>query len=243
MSKQYGRCYCIVFLAIGFIAAVTPFMGAALGSEIQTTLSAPRIESVDGGRNYGLQQKQPVAADAQPPAAGDGLPETDLMLVTRQSCRVSFGNTPLSAIPVLGGGDRNGEWVLLSGVGWNKDSGFGAKGPVLIETRQGREPANWYFTVEMLFIPEGRWNIRASLAIDGEELHDAIAAPDPQLNPLHIGVAIAFDYGDKSPLVLNLGYGRLPLEGRILSVPSDGGRADQVLAETRIFSACLNIQW
>jgi hypothetical protein len=164
------------------------------------------------------------------------------MLVTRQSCRVSLENTPLSAIPVLGGGDRHGEWVLLAGVGWSKDSAFGANGPVLIETREGWEPANWYFTVEMLFIPEGRWNVRASLAIDGEELHDAITAPDPQLNPLHIGVAIAFDHGDKSSLVLNLGYGRSPSEGRIFSVQPDGG-PDHMLAETRIFSACLNIQW
>lgn len=243
MSRQYGRCYCIVILAVGFLTAAAHCIGDAFGSEMQATLSAPTIENVDGGRNYGLQPKQAGAGDAQLPAAGGGPPETDLMLVTWQSCRVSVGNTPLSAIPMFGGADREGEWVLLAGVGWNKDRGFGAKGPVLIETREGREPANWYFTVEMLFLPEGRWNVRASLAIDGEELHDAIAASDPQLNPLHIGVAIAFDHGDNNPLVINLGYGHLPLEGRILPIQPDDGPPDHVLAETRIFSACLNIQW
>lgn len=243
MLKLHGQCYCIVILAVGFIVALTFGTGAALGSDMHATVSAPTIESVDGGHSHGLQLKPPEALDAAPPANGGGPPETDLMLVTGQSCRLSLGNTPLAAVPVLGGGVRRGEWVLLAGMGWDKDSGFGAKGPVMIETQEGREPANWFFTVEMLFIPEGRWNVRASLAIDGEELHDAITAPDLQLNPLRIGIAIAFDQGRDSPLVLNLGYGRMPVEGRILSLHPDGGQPDHVLAETRVFSACLNIQF
>ena len=243
MPKQYGQFHCIIILAVSFIVALTLCNGAAFGSEMHASVPAPTIESVDSGQNHGLQLKPPKALDARPVAIGAGPPETDLMLVTRQSCRISLGNTPLSAIPVLGAVDRRGEWVLLAGVGWNKDSGFGAKGPVIIETEEGREPANWFFTVEMLFIPEDRWNVRASLAIDGEELHDVITATDTQLNPLRIGVAIAFDHGAGNPLVLNLGYGRLPLEGRILSVHPTGGGPDHVLAETRVFSACLNIQW
>lgn len=239
MSKQQGQCCYAIILAVGCVAAVMPCIAAA-GSEMPANLSAPVIERFDGGR---MQLKQPGGEDVQPPVTSGGPPERGLLLVTRQSCRIPLGNIPLSAISLPGGGDRDGEWVLMAGVGWNKDSGFGAKGPVLIETQGAREPANWYFTVEMLFVPDGRWNVRASLAIDGEGLHDAIAAPDLQLNPLHIGIAIAFDHGDQSPLVLNLGYGRLPLEGRVWSVQPDGAQPDQVLAETRIFSACLNIQW
>jgi hypothetical protein len=240
MPKRHG--YRIVILAGVFLAAVTPAIETAFGSETPAALSAPTIEHVDDGRSGGLELKPPAAQDVRPPTA-DGLPDTNLILVTRQSCRLSLGNAPLSAIPLLGGDDRHGQWVLLAGVGWNRESDFGAKGPVWIETQGSREPVNWYFTVEMLFIPEGRWNFRASLAIDGEQMHDALAGPGPQLNPLHVGVAIAFDPGDENPLVLNLGYGRLPLEGRILSVPPDGAPTEQVLAETRIFSACLNIQW
>jgi hypothetical protein len=243
MPKLHGQYYWIVILAVGFIAAMTFGTGAAFGSDMHATVSAPAIVSVDGGHGHGRQLKPQEASDAGTPAIGSGPPETDLMLVTGQSCSLSLGNTPLAAVPVLGGGARHGEWVLLAGVGWNKDSGFGAKGPVMIETQEGREPANWFFTVEMLFIPEGRWNVRASLAIDGEELHDAITAPDLQLNPLRIGIAIAFDQGRESPLVLNLGYGRMPAEGRILSLHPDGGQPDHVLAETRVFSACLNIQF
>jgi hypothetical protein len=242
MPKQHGQCY-FAILAVGFMAALTLRTDAAFGSEMRATVPAPVIESVDGAHNRGLQLQPLETADARPLANGTGPPETDLMLVTRQSCNTSLGDTPLSAIPVLGGGDRRGEWVLLAGVGWDKKRGFGAMGPVMIETPEGREPAYWFFTVEMLFIPEGRWNVRASLAIDGEDLHDAMTATDTQLNPLRIGVAIAFDHGGKSPLVLDLGYGRLPLEGRILSVSPDGGQPDHVLSETRVFSACLNIQF
>jgi hypothetical protein len=236
MSKQDGQCCYVIILAVGFVAALMPCIAAA-GSEMPANLSAPVIERLDDGP---MQLKQPGGEDVQTPAPSVGPPATELLLVTRQSCRIPLGSTPLSAISLPGGGDRNGEWVLLAGVGWNRDSGFGA---VLIETQGQREQSNWYFTVEMLFVPDGRWNVRASLAIDGEGLHDAIAAPDLQLNPLHIGVAIAFDHGDESTLVLNLGYGRLPLEGRVWSVQPDGTQPDQVLAETRIFSACLNIQW
>jgi hypothetical protein len=113
----------------------------------------------------------------------------------------------------------------------------------LIETKEGQEPANWYFTVEMLFIPKGPWRFRASLAIDADELHDTLATPSPNFNPLQIGVAIDFDHDEKSPLVLNLGYGRMPLEGRVLSVQPKGVSPEKVLTETQVFSACLNIQW
>lgn len=243
MSKLDGQCYRIVVLALGFVAGVTACVGSALGSGTPGALSAPTIEHFDDGRSPEMQLKQPGTGDSESSTAGGGPRETDLMLVTRQSCRLPFGQTPLSAIPLLGGSDRAGEWVLIAGVSWNKDSGFGAKGPVLIETRGEREPVNWYFTVEMLFIPEGRWNIRASLSIDGEELHDAIVAPDLQLNPLQIGIAIAFDHGLENPLVLNLGYGHTSPEGRVLSVRPEGDQPGQVLNATRIFSACLNIQW
>jgi hypothetical protein len=244
MSRQHGQSYCIVFMLVAWGVTMTLFIGSAFGSGMADTLSAPTIEHFDGGgQTRGLQLKQPAAVGSKPLLTGSGPPATELLLVTRQSCRLPLQNAALSAIPLLGGGGEDGDWVLLAGLGWNKDSGFGAKGPILIETEDGQEPANWYFTVEMLFVPKGRWNVRASLSMDGEELHEAIAAPDPHFNPLHIGIAIAFDHGDKRPLVLNLGYGRLPLEGRVLSVQPDGARSDQVLAETRIFSACLNIQW
>ena len=243
MVNQHGLIHSISILLVGFVTTMMACIGSAVGSETPGALSAPVIESFDHDRTRGLQLRQPGTPSAQPQKAGSASPEAGLLLVTGQSCRVHIQNAPLSAIPLFGTGDRNGDWVLLAGLGWNKDSGFGAKGPVLIETGGGLEPANWYFTVEMLFVPEGRWSVRASLAIDGDDLHDAVAAPDSQLNPLHIGVAIGFDSGDKSPLVLKLGYGRLPLEGRVFSVPPDGAQPDQVLSETRIFSACLNIQW
>jgi hypothetical protein len=244
MAKQHGQSYHIVIIVVACVATLILYLGAAFGDGMSASLSAPTIKHFDRDRqSSGLRLKQPAAVDSQPLLTGSGPTVAELLLVTGQSCRVSLQNPPLSAIPLLGGAGEDGDWVLLAGLGWNKDNGFGAKGPILIETESGHEPANWYFTVEMLFVPKGRWNVRASLAIDGAELHDAIAAPVPQFNPLHIGIAIAFDHGDKSPLVLNLGYGRMPLEGRVLSVQPGGSQPDQVLAETRIFSACLNIQF
>jgi hypothetical protein len=244
MSKPHSISHCIIIMLVGFVAAMTFHLGTASGEQGAETLSAPTIEPVGSlHRNGALRLKQPDARDSMSLTAGGASSETELMLVSGQSCGLPLQHTPLSAIPLVGKGSEDGEWVLLAGLGWNKDTGFGAKGPILIETPAGQEPANWYFTVEMLFIPKGWWHLRASMAIDADELHDALAAPAPKFNPLHIGVAIDFDHGDKSPLVLNLAYGRIPLEGRVLSVQPDRARPDEVLAETRVFSACLNIQW
>lgn len=217
-------------------------IGAAFAAGLPAALSAPTIEHVDGDRSRELQPEQQEAAEQRGLAAGGGQSDTELLLVSRLSCSLPFQSAPLSAVPLFGG-DQDGQWVLLAGLGWNKDSGFGATGPVQLRTQGGLVPVNWYFTVEMVFVPEGQWHLRASLAIDGENLHDAVAAPDSRLNPLHVGVAITFDSGDKSPLVLNLGYGPYPLKGQLSSVRPDGGQPESVLAETRIFSACLNIQW
>ena len=242
MSVLRDRNYRNAFLWSVILATMVLGTGAAIASGPSVALPPPTIEHVDGGLERGPQSEPQGFVAPQAPATGSGLSDTELLLVTRRSCRLPSQVAPLSAIPLVGG-DRDGEWILLAGLGWSKDSGYGANGPVMIETEGQLSPVNWYFTVEMLFVPQGQWNFRASLAIDGQDLHDAIATSEPQLKPLHIGVAISFDSGDKSPLVLNLGYGRSPLEGRLLSVPSDGARPEPVLAETRIFSACLNIQW
>jgi hypothetical protein len=244
MSKPLGINHCIITFLAGFVAAMMFHMGIASGDQQAAALSAPTIEHLDGNHRAGsLRLKQSGVMDSKALTTGASLPENELLLVSRQSCGVPLQHAPLSAIPLVGKGSEDGEWVLLAGLGWNKDTGFGAKGPILIETSAGQEPANWYFTVEMLFLPKGWWHVRASLAIDADELHDALAAPSPKFNPLQIGIAIDFDRGDKRPLVLNLGYGRMPLEGRVLAVPSDGAQPDEVLGETRVFSACLNIQW
>jgi len=217
-------------------------IGAAFAADLPAALSAPAIEHVDGDRSRELRPKKQEPAEHRALATGGGQSDTELLLVSRLSCSLPFQSAPLSAVPLFGG-DQDGQWVLLAGLGWNKDSGFGATGPVQLRTRGGLVPVNWYFTVEMVFVPEGQWHLQASLAIDGEKLHDAVAAPDSRLNPLQVGVAITFNSDDKSPLVLNLGYGPSPLMGQLSSVPPDGGQPESVIAETRIFSACLNIQW
>jgi hypothetical protein len=241
MSDRFSRSYWVVSLWAGLVATMVLGTGAAFAAGLPEALSAPTIEHVDGDRSRELQPEQQEPVEPRALVTG-GQSDTELLLVSRLSCSLPFQSAPLSAVPLFGG-DQDGQWVLLAGLGWNKDSGFGATGPVQIQTQGGLVPVNWYFTVEMVFVPEGQWHLRASLAIDGEKLHDAVAAPDSRLNPLHVGVAITFDTADKSPLVLNLGYGPSPLKGQLSSVPSDGGQSESVLAETRVFSACLNIQW
>jgi hypothetical protein len=244
MSKPHSISHCIIPMLVGFVAAMTLHLGVAFGDQGGATLSAPAIERVGAPHRTGaLRLKPPDAMDSMSLTTGGAPSETEIMLVSGQSCGRPLQQSPLSAIPLIGKGSEDGEWVLLAGLGWNKETGFGTKGPILIETSAGQEPANWYFTVEMLFIPKGWWHLRASLAIDADELHDALAAPAPKFNPLHIGVAIDFDHGDKSPLVLNLAYGRMPLEGRVVSVQPDKAQPDEVLAQSRVFTACLNIQW
>jgi hypothetical protein len=244
MSNQQGfRRFIVIVLAV-FAAATMSHTGIAFGDDGAAALAAPNIESTDANRRFGgLRLEQTSAVDAKPLTTASGLPATELLLVSKQSCQVSLRQPPLSAIPLVGSGSEDGEWVLLAGLGWNKATDFGVKEPILIETQEGQEPANWYFTVEMLFIPKGPWRFRANLAIDADGLHDAVAAPAPKLSPVHIGVAIDFGRDDHNPLVLNLGYGRMPLEGRVVSVQPEGLRPDKVIAETQVFSACLNIQW
>jgi len=249
MTRQHGISYWTVITLIGFIMAVMGYQGIAAAERLSVSPSEQMRERRDGdhlsdelGLKKGVELKPRHAIDLA------GFSTQELLLVTNQSCLASFRNIPFATAPLFGEVAEDGDWVLLAGVGWNKRNGFGSTGPVLIETADGHGLAKWYYTVQMLFIPKDHWSIRASLAFDSTDVYDSFVTPSQRFNPLQIGVAISFDYGAEGPMILDLGYGRLPLEGRVHSLQSISVRPDQahpgeVLSESWIVSACLNIQF
>ncbi len=249
MSRQQGISYSTMAAMAGIIAALLFYAGIASAERLSVGPSIQMNGRLDGNLFLdGLRLKKGIAPGSELTIHRTGISAGERLLVGNQSCLASFWNIPFSTAPLFGEVGEDGDWVLLAGVGWNKNNGFGLKGPALIETPDGHEPVNWYYTVEMLFIPKDHWGVRASLAFDSADVYDSFAAPSQRFNPLQIGVAISFDYGAERPMILDLGYGRLPLEGRVVSLQSNSVNPDQapagkVLSETWIVSACLNIQF
>ncbi len=249
MTRQHGISYRTMITMIGIIAAVVSYVEIASAERLSVNPSAQMNDQLGGNHFSGrLRLKNGIELQTKHTIDLTGFSTKEILLVADQSCPASFRNIPFSTVPLFGEIAEDGDWVLLTGVGWNKHNGIGPKGPVLIETTDGQGLANWYYTVEMLFIPIDHWSVRASLAFDAAEVYDGIVTPSQRFNPLQIGVAISFDYGAERPMILDLGYGRLPLEGRVLSIQSSSGKPDEaqpddLLSKTWIVSACLNIQF
>lgn len=234
---------------VGFFAAVLSCAGIVSAESLSVSPSMPINERLDGNLpSDELRLKKGIELKSKHTIDLTGFSDKELFLDTHQSCLASFRNIPFSTAPLFGEAAEDGDWVLLAGVGWNKNNAFGTKGPVLIETADGHGLVNWYYTVEMLFIPKDHWSVRASLAFDSADVYDSLVTSSQRFNPLQIGVAISFDYGAEGPMILDLGYGRLSPGGRVLSPPSgsikpEQAQPDEVLSEAWIFSACLNIQF
>jgi hypothetical protein len=244
MIRQHVLKYSTIISLVGCIAAAVSWVDSAAGDRLFFSHTVPKTERFESHHNSDELRFQ-KAAEVKSKNAIDA---TELFLVTKRSCLTTFRNIEFPTAPLLGTAGQDGDWVLLAGVSWNKANGFGKEEPILIDTADGHGLVNWYYTVEMLFIPRDRWSIRASLAFDSADIHDTLVVPTQKLDPLHIGVAIAFDYGARKPMVLGLGYGRLPLEGRVPTTLSGSEKPDQTqsakaLSETWIVSACLNIQF
>ena len=244
MIRQHGIKYSTFISLVGCIAAMVSWVDSAAGDRLLLSHTVPKIERFESHHNSGELELKNVAEVK----SKNTFDASGLLLVTKRSCLATFRNIEFPTAPLLGKAGEDGDWVLLAGVSWNKANGFGKEGPILFDTADGHGLVNWYYTVEMLFIPRDRWSIRASLAFDSADIHDTLVVPTQKLDPLHIGVAIAFDYGAQNPMVLDLGYSRLPLEGRVPTTLSGSEKLDQTqpakaLSETWIVSACLNIQF
>jgi hypothetical protein len=244
MIWQRALNYSTFISVVGCIAAMMSWADSAAGGTQFLSLSPPMLN-----RN----ESRHLSGDLRFRKAGEvkskhTIDPTEHLLVANQSCLATLRNSEFSSAPLLGKAGKDGDWVLLAGVSMIKATGVGKVEPILTETTDGYGLANWYYTVEMLFIPRDRWRIRASLAFDYADIHDALVVPSPKLDPLHFGVAISFYNGTQSPMVLDLGYGRLQSDGRVPAIRSGSGKPDQgqlgdVLSETWVVSACLNIQF
>ena len=244
MIRRYSLNYSIVIFVVGCIAAMMDWADSVSADRLLLNPAVPGIERIESNRLSGVLRLK-KAGEAHSRRTND---VTEFLLVTKQACLTTFRNIGFPATPLLGKAGENGDWVFLAGVSSNKADGLGKEGPLLIETANGLGPADWYYTIEMLIIPRDNWSIRASLAFDSADIHGALVVPSQRLDPLHIGVAISFDYGSRSPMVLDLGYGRLPMERRVPSIVSASDKPDQAQSAEAdsgnwVVSACLNIQF
>ena len=151
----------------------------------------------------------------------------------------------LSAIQLPG---QDGDWVALAGLGRPDNSVFGRESDVPMQPLQDSGFQNWFYTVEMIFVPRGRWSIGAGLSIDADQLHDALTEPLQRLEPLHFNIFLMLDFGVSSKMALDLGYGRLPVEAYAAGkhpglLPFDSDQQDAIHSAGQVYSACLNIQF
>jgi hypothetical protein len=244
MKRRPGLKYSTIVCAVGCIAATVFWAGKVSADRLYLSPSRPKIERFENRLHSG-EIRFDGSAGVQ---SGDTIDVAEFLLVTQPSCLTTFQNTRIFSAPLIGKAGADGDWVFLAGVRSKMPAEFGRKGPMLHETEDDPGPADWYYTVEMLFIPRDNWNIRASLAFDSDDIREALVVPSQRLDPLHLGVAISYDYGSRSPIILDLGYGRLPVERRdsgnlIGSEKPDQAQPGEAHSETWVVSACLNIQF
>lgn len=244
MTRHGGLTCAALILILGCFAALAPGIGHASGDNLPLHAAKPDQQRLEIGRvPETLRLKGTVQAQS-----GDMAGERKLFLVTRRSSLTAFQHIGSSTLPLVGKAGGNGNWFLLAGLSPTIAEGAGNEGPVSIGRSDGNALSDLYYTVEMYIIPSNRWSIRASLGFDSADIHDASIIPAQNLDPIHFGVAIAYDYGAQNPVVLDLGYARSSLEGRTASGRAGSGSPD--LAQTGddssdawVVSACLNIQF
>lgn len=151
----------------------------------------------------------------------------------------------LSSIQLPG---QDGDWVALAGLGRPDNSVFGRESAEPVQPAPDSSIQNWFYTVEMIFVPRGHWSIGAGLSLDAEQLHDALTEPLQRLEPPHFNIFLMLDFGASSTMSLDLGYRRLPVEAYATAkppglLPFDSGQQDAIHSATQVYSACLNIQF
>lgn len=151
----------------------------------------------------------------------------------------------LSSIQLTG---QEGDWVALAGLGRPDGSVFGRESAEPVQPAQDSGIQDWFYTVEMIFVPRGYWSIGAGLSLDADQLHDALTKPLQRLEPPHFNIFLMLDFGASSKMSLDLGYGRLPVEAYATVkqpglLPFDSNQQDAIHSTRQVYSACLNIQF
>lgn len=187
-----------------------------------------------------------VWADAQPD--NSSAPTIESPDGKQLFCLAPNQNAAFPAVSLLERTDDDGDWVLLAGLSWNQSDGPGTNETILAGWTEDSGLITWSYTFEMLFIPRDDWSVRASMSFHSAEIHDAVTNLSQRIDPLRIGVAISYGNGGDNPVILDLGYGRMPQEGRGPAFQSDWNnpvqsKAGEAQTDPWIFSACLNIQF
>ena len=249
MLRRYRISCSTMFAIVGFIAAMLICAFSASADRLFFSPTIPDIQHLKGDLlPGGLRLNKPIEPQPRESIHPSRASSDAFRPVVNLSCPAPLRNMSFPLVPLLGEAGQKGDWVLFAGLRWEKDGGASSKNQALIETENGEGLTSWYYTVEMLFIPKDHWSIRASLAFDSSDIHDAFVVSPQKLNPLQFGVAISFEYDNKKPMVLDLGFGRFPLEGSVPAIQSGAAELYQVkpgeaASEAYLVSACLNIQF
>lgn len=143
---------------------------------------------------------------------------------------------------------EDGEWVFFVNVGWHRPSGVALNKTHLDQSVLNSGQFNWFYSLEMTFIPKDNWRVRANISLDSNDMNETLNHLTQKLDPVHIGVSLAFDYTPQSQVVLDLGYGRPMMTGNLpfmlagsplsIQAPDSTGFSD-----IQVVTACLRIEF
>ena len=245
MQRRCGIHMHAIMTVVTTAAAIACCFGVAAAQRLYVETLLPGTRHSGEHKPAGvLHYNKSIKIEPGHPVGASAFPSIELLPAANQSCASPFGKYAYRTSILLKEAANTGDWILLAGL-YQQD---GPAGPISPQTEDAFETTNWFYAVEMLFIPMEKMSVSAGLAFDSKDIQNVFVVPEPNLNLLQIGVAISIDYGAAKPAVIDLGYGRLPVEGRASILQSGMVEVDRpspvdLLSKTWIFSACLNIRF
>lgn len=250
MRRQQPLCLVFGMFLAGITTVMVPDVRGAQADELTTGMSPTTIQLHQEGVNF----LAPVFPQFESGAdlvvhKDDRSPKTSRFVLTPVSDNLSIINRALPLILFAGQspGD-DGQWVFFVNVGSYHPTEIVQNIPPMDQSIPVRREFNWYYSMEMSFIPKENWRVSANIALDSNEMDDALNLSSNELDPVHIGVSLAFDHPTRNKVVLDLGYGRSTLGGQLpfmlagsplsIQAPDSAGFSD-----VQVVTACLWIEF
>ena len=234
---------------VGVAALILLCCGAARADGLSVSAGQPQAQNLSRTEQSGklrlVTSTDLRAKVSRNPVQPSGL---NLFLITNASCPAPLHRQAVPGLPAVGGSGKQGDWVLFVGLNWNDQNAPGLKSPVLDASAEDERADNWYYNLEMIFIPRDNWHVHAKLSFDTMDIRDALGLSSSNKAPLQLGLDVIFDYDHRNQVALGLGYGRSPLDAHPANFgpgeaepprlqPGENGSRPEVI------SACLNIQF
>ena len=224
-------------------------VGIALSDGLITRMPPSKIQYIKSIHEVGNSIPIESASEtAFPIRNAPGSLKTNRFVLFPTSCAQTMANRTLPWFLWANGPlDDDGQWVFFVNVGWHNPADASQ---IMLDKGQPSQAGmfKWVYILEMAFISKDNWRVRANISLDSNEMDDAQNLSAKRLDPMHIGVSLAFDYATRNQVVLDLGYGRSTLGGYLpfmladspLSIhPSD--KPD--VSDVQIVTAPLSIQF